>query len=354
MRIVKYRGSSHGTNEYPTLIDESGLSILPISSLGLNYPVRKGRISSGIDRLDAMMGGKGYFRGSSILISGTAGLGKSSIAASFADRCCRDGLKCLYCSFEESPSQITRNMRSIGFNLDRWIKKGLLQLFAVRPTIYGLEMHLSSIHKLVQDYKPQAVVMDPITSMMPMGDFDEVRMMLTRAIDFLKGQNITTVFTSLTRGGDDLEQSEAGISSLMDTWLLLRAMDIGGERNRLIYILKSRGMAHSNQVREFQLTNKGIRLLNAYIGPGQVLTGSARVLQESKDRVQATIEQQAQEMRLRELLQQESVLQSQAQEIAQKLKNIGNELRIASRHRTAREMTVARENKELSRARYGD
>lgn len=258
LRIIKYRGSAHGTNEYPTMIDEGGLSVLPISSLGLNYTVSKQRVGTGLPALDAMFGGKGYFRGSSVLISGTAGTGKSSFAAAFVDAACRRGERCLYLSFEESPGQIIRNMASIGIDLDQWVQRGRLHFQSVRPTLYGLEQHLVSIHKIVEQHRPSAVVIDPITNLTSVGDNTEISAMLTRVIDCLKSQAITTIFTSLTAGGVADEQTDVGISSLMDTWLLLRNLETDGDRTRLLYILKSRGMAHSSQVRKFALSNRGI------------------------------------------------------------------------------------------------
>ncbi len=262
LRVVKYRGSKHGTNEYPTMIDQHGLSVLPISSIGLNYPVSTDRVSSGVARLDEMLGGRGYYRGSSILASGTAGTGKSSLAAAFADATCRRGRRCLYFSFEESPAQIIRNMASIGFNLNPWVKKGLLRFQSVRPSLYGLESHLVSMHALIDEFKPAAAVIDPITNLSSLGDTGEIRAMLTRLIDFLKTENITAFFTSLTAGGAAFEQTEVGISSLMDTWLLLRMVEDENRRNRVLYVLKSRGMAHSNQLRQFQLCDQGFKLFD--------------------------------------------------------------------------------------------
>jgi circadian clock protein KaiC len=354
LRVVKYRGSNHGTNEYPTLIDENGLSVLPISSLGLTYPVSEERVSTGIDRLDAMLGGKGYYRGSSILISGTAGTGKTSLAAAFADKTCRNGGKCLYFSFEESPEQIIRNMKSIGYNLDRLRKKGLLHFNSVRPSLYGLEMHLASIHKLVRDFAPQAVVMDPITNMMSIGGGDEVKAMLTRVIDYLKSQGITTIFTSLTAGGDSLEQSEVGISSLMDAWLLVRMLETAGERNRLLYLLKSRGMAHSNQMREFQLSDGGIKLIDVYVGPGEVLTGSARLVQEAKDQAEALATRKAAQDRQLELAQEESTLKSQSNTIAARLAQIKAEQEIAGQTDQQKQEQDAMERKKMAVARKPD
>ncbi len=260
LRIIKYRGSKHGTNEYPTMIDESGLSVLPISSLALTYPVCTDRISTGVSEIDAMFGGLGYFRGSSVLISGTAGTGKSSMAAAFAESVCAKGEKCLYFSFEESPDQIVRNMKSIGFDLSKWVNKGLLKFHSTRPTLFGLEAHLVGIHKLVEEFSPNNVVIDPITNLTGIGETAEIKSMMTRVIDFLKNKQITAIFTSLTNAGSADEQSEVGISSLMDTWILLRNKETNGDRSRLLYILKSRGMAHSSQVRHFFLSNNGIHM----------------------------------------------------------------------------------------------
>lgn len=267
LRVVKYRGSAHGTSEYPTMIDEGGLSVLPISSLELDYPVTSERVSSGIAELDRMLGGKGYYRGSSVLVSGGAGTGKSSLAAAYADGACRRGERTLYFAFEEAGAQIARNMASIGYDLGKWVRKGVLRIQAVRSTLYGLEQHLVSIHKLVQDFKPKVVVFDPITNLTSMGDRVEVQAMLTRVIDFLKVEGITALFTSLAAGGSAIEQSEAEVSSLMDAWLLLRNVEIDDDRNRLISVLKSRGMAHSSQVRGFDLTDTGFQIAQAHSKP---------------------------------------------------------------------------------------
>ncbi len=260
LRIIKYRGSAHGTNEYPTMIDETGLRVLPISSLGLEYPVTKQRVPTGVPGLDAMFGGKGYFRQSSVLISGTAGTGKSSLAAAFAEAACRRGERCLYMAFEEAPQQIVRNMASIGIKLEPWVRNGRLKIHAVRSTLYGLEQHLVAIHKLIDEVKPRCVIMDPVTNMTAIGDRAQIKSMLTRVIDYLKQCGVTSIFTGLTEGGADAEQSDVGISSLMDTWVLLRQEEAGGDRRRMLYILKSRGMAHSSSIREFWLTNHGITL----------------------------------------------------------------------------------------------
>jgi circadian clock protein KaiC len=301
LRIVKYRGSTHGTNEYPFVIDDKGMSVLPISSLALDHKASDARVSTGIARLDGMLGGKGFFRGSSILMSGTSGAGKTSVAAHFVDAACRRGERCLYFAFEESPSQIVRNMRSIGIDLTPWTAKGLLQFQAARPTYGGIEQHLLVTHKCVSRFKPTIVVVDPITNLLMVSTISEVRSMLTRMIDFLKTEQITAIFTSLTAGGGTLEANEADISSLMDTWLLLKTIEVGGELNRALYVLKSRGMDHSNQIREFLLTGDGLQLLDVYVGPEGVLTGSARLSQEGREKASATSRTQQLESRRREL-----------------------------------------------------
>ena len=283
LRIMKYRGSRHGTNEYPFLIDEQGFSVLPVTSVGLAHAVFDERISSGIPGLDEMLGGKGYFRGSSVLVTGTAGSGKTSVAASFVAAACERGEPALYFSFEESPDQLVRNMRSVGMNLDRWRKQGLLFVRAARPSAFGLEMHLVQIHQLIRDIHPRVVVMDPISSLLGDGADYEVKTMVLRMVDHLKHAGATALFTAMV---DDpgLETTDINLSSLVDTWIQLKNVETDGERNRLIQVLKSRGMAHSNQVREFNLSAKGIHLNPVYLGSGGVLTGSARVLREAQER----------------------------------------------------------------------
>ena len=292
LRIVNYRGSTHGTNEYPFLIDEDGFSVLPVTSLGLKNISSKERISTGIPRLDTMLSGKGYYRGSTILVSGTAGTGKTSLAAQFVEAACKRGERVLYFAFEESPSQYMRNMSSIGIHLEPWVKKGLLQFHATRPTLHGLEHHLTTTITLITKDEPQIVILDPIDAFVIGGNETEVKIMLLRLVDFLKMRNITAVFASLTTGGERQELTDMAISSLIDTWLLLRDIEIGGERNRGLYILKSRGMAHSNQIREFILTNHGIELLDVYVGPEGVLTGSARLSQEAKNQAEQLLRHQ--------------------------------------------------------------
>ncbi len=321
LRVVKYRGSSHGTNEYPFLIDEQGFHVLPVTSLKLDHAAAEERISTGIPRLDAMLGGEGYYRGTSILVSGTAGSGKTSVAGHFADAACRRGERCLYFAFEESPSQVIRNMRSIGLHLSPWIKQGLLRYHASRPTLYGLEMHLATMHKAIREFDPQVVVVDPVTDLMAVGTEMDVKLMVTRLVDFLKSKGITALFTSLTGGGTYAEQTEVGISSLIDTWLLLREIESNGERNRGMYILKSRGMKHSNQIREFILTDQGVRLVDAYVGPAGVLTGSARLAQEAREHAAAEEQARETERRIRELERKRKLIEAQIASLESELKS---------------------------------
>ncbi|TSA09975.1 MAG: circadian clock protein KaiC [Comamonadaceae bacterium] len=283
LRVVKYRGSTHGTNEYPFLIDEDGISVLPVTSLGLQHDVTTNRIPTGIARLDAMLGGKGFFRGSSVLVSGTAGTGKSSISAHFVDAACRRGERALYFAFEESPSQIIRNMRSIGIDLEQWVDSGMLRFQATRPAFAGLEMQLTMIHKATVNFNPQVVVVDPLNGFIIGSNVTEVKSMLTRLADFLKTRKISSMFTQLISSGVTQGADDMAVSSMIDSWLLLRDIEIGGERNRGLYIIKSRGMAHSNQVRECLLTDRGVELCEVYVGAGGVLTGSARLAQEAQE-----------------------------------------------------------------------
>ena len=284
LRIIKYRGSSHGADEYPFLIGHSGISILPVTSLGLDHKISSERISSGIPRLDTMLSGKGFYRGSTILISGAAGSGKTSFAARFVESACRRRERCLYLAFEESSDQIMRNMKSIGISLSGWVKKGLLKFHASRPSLYGLEMHLVAIHNMVEEFKPRIVIVDPVSNLNAVGAASEVKSVLTRLFDYLKTIHVTTLLTDLTPFGASLEKTNDQISSLIDTWIMLRSMEVNGERNRGLYILKSRGMAHSNQIREVLLSNHGIELADVYLGPGGVLTGSSRAVQEAKEK----------------------------------------------------------------------
>lgn len=301
MRVVKYRGASHIADEIPFLIDERGFSVLPASSMKLDHKVSSERISSGVKDLDDMLEGKGFYRGSSVLVSGTAGSGKSTLAAHFAQQTCRGGERCLYVAFEESAAQAMRNMRSVGLDLAKQVRRGLLRFEAWRPTQSGLEMHLLQIHKLVEAHKPAAVIIDPLTSLMA-GNSQQLHSMLMRMIDFLKDRGITGFFTALTSGHNkEIEATEVGISSLIDTWIFARDLEVNGERNRCIYVLKSRGMANSNQVREFLMSKNGIRLMPVYVGSGTVLTGSARLSQEARERADDMLRQQTKQEQRRVL-----------------------------------------------------
>jgi circadian clock protein KaiC len=350
LRIVKYRGSTHGTNEYPFLIDQDGIHVLPLTSLQLDHEVSTERISTGIARLDAMLGGEGYYRGSSVLISGTAGTGKTSIAAHFADASCRRGERCLYLAFEESPAQLTRNMKSIGLDLAPWIKKGLLRLESSRPTLHGIEMHLATIHKVVNDFKPQVVIIDPISNFATAGTPAEAEAMLLRLIDMLKSRQITAMFVNLTAGGDAWEKTDVGVSSLIDTWILLRDIELAGERNRGLYVLKSRGMKHSNQIREFIITAEGIRLEDVYLGPEGVLTGSMRAAQESREKAAALERSQEMERKHRDLARRRAVLEAQIAALRAEFESVEHESKIVSLQNEVREQQIS-ENRNAAAVR---
>ena len=301
LRIVKYRGSSHGTNEYPFLIDDTGMAVLPVTSMGLSHPASSERISTGVPRLDTMLEGRGYFRGSTILVSGTAGAGKSSLAAHFVDAACRRGERCLAFVFEESPQQVVRNMRSIGLDLQPWVERGLLEYHASRPALHGLEMHLSQMYRAIERFRPDVVVLDPVSSLLSVAATGDVQATLTRLVDHLKMQGITALMTHLTHGKVEQERTDAEISSIVDTWLLLVTLESSGERNRGLYVLKSRGMGHSNQIREFLLTDHGVELVDVYAGTGGVLTGSARLTQQAQERAAEIAQQQELERKQRAL-----------------------------------------------------
>jgi circadian clock protein KaiC len=301
MRVVKYRGSTHGANEYPFLIDHEGLTVVPITTSELRHSVSNRFVPSGVPALDQMLGGRGYYEGSTILVSGTAGSGKSSLAAHFAAETCAAGKRALYVSYEESPEQIRRNMASIGLDLGKHLESGLLRIESQRPTSLGLEGHLVSVHKLIADFEPASVVIDPIGTMGNAGASHDAHLMLVRVIDLLKMRGITGLLTSLTHGGDAADATDMAVSSLVDTWLLVRSLESNGERSRGLYVLKSRGMAHSNQVREFVITASGVSLLEPYVGPEGVLTGTARVLQENRELREAR-ERELEMLRLRELM----------------------------------------------------
>ena len=351
LRIVKYRGSTHGTNEYPFLIDEDGISVLPITSLGLKHTASDERITSGVPSLDEMLGGGGYYRGSSILVSGTAGTGKTSLSGHLADASCRAGERVLYFAFEESAAQIMRNMQSIGLNLQQWVDQGLLRFHATRPTLYGLEMHLAIMHKMIGEFDPQLVIVDPISNFTSAASVADAHSMLLRLVDYLKMQGITAFFTALTSGGNAWEMTDVGISSIVDTWILLRDIELGGERNRGIYVLKSRGMAHSNQIREFLLTSHGIQLLDVYVGPEGVLTGSMRVAQEARESAKRAEAQRESEQRQRITEQKRKALEAQIAALQAELTNQQQEAsRIQAEAKALEEATLV-DRQKMARSR---
>jgi circadian clock protein KaiC len=354
LRIVKYRGTAHGTNEYPFLIDEDGFSVLPVTSLGLQHEVSNERISSGVRRLDTMLGGEGFFRGTTILVSGTAGTGKTSLAAHFVDAACRRGERCLYFSFEESQGQLIRNMHSIGLNLEQWTQKNLLQFHSSRATFYGLEMHLAIIHKIVQEFQPKVVVIDPIGSLIQAGNRRDAHTMLIRLIDFLKQRQVTAFLTNLTSGGDALEKTDVEISSIVDSWLFMRDVELDGERNRALYVLKSRGMAHSNQLREFLLTPQGIDLVDVYVGPEGVLTGSSRLSQEARERAAALSRQQEGERSERERSRKREALEARIAALRKEFEVEEEESKMASTEEVLRDRAIVETRSVMARSRKAD
>ncbi len=320
LRIVKYRGSAHGTNEYPFLIGERGFTVLPITAIGLNYLASREFVSTGIPKLDALLGGEGYYRGGTLLISGSAGTGKTCISSHFADAACRRGERCIYFSFEESPDQIVRNMQSIGIDLEGWTANGLLRFSCLRPTSCGLEAHLSAMINLVDEFKPRVVVLDPVSAFEAAGTFHSARAMLMRIVDLLKARQITAMFTSLTSGGQPAEQSEVGVSSVIDSWLVLHNLEQAGERTRTLSIVKSRGRKHSNQARELLLTNQGVDLVDIFVGPdGRILTGSARSTQGAADRAAAAALRQ-------EIARKKSAMERKCRAVQAKIAELQSEL----------------------------
>lgn len=351
LRIVKYRGSVHGTNEYPFLIDEDGISVLPITSLQLDKPVSSQRIPSGIPSLDKMLEGKGFYRGSSLLVSGTAGTGKTSIAATFADAACKRKERVLYFAFEESPVQIIRNMSSIGMNLQQHVDAGYLQFHASRPTLHGLEMHLVTIHKHIKKFKPRVVILDPISNLITAGLMPEVKSILIRLIDFLQEQQINVLFTSLNLNTATNEQTDEGVSSLVDAWITIKEIDANGERNKGLYIMKSRGMKHSNQVREFVITNKGLDLLDVYLGPDGILTGSAREAQELNEVTGVELRNYAVGRKNREIDRKRKVLEAKVASLQEEFDTIQEELNKSYLEEDLRKEIMERNRSQLSSKR---
>jgi circadian clock protein KaiC len=307
LQVIKYRGSTHETNEYPFLISARGFEVLPVTAVSLDYRASSERVSTGVPRLDRMLSG-GLYRGSTALVSGAPGTGKSTVGAQLIDAACARGERALLVLFEESPDEVIRNMGSVGLDLGRWVQAGLLRIWAARPSAYGLETHLMILARLMDEHKPAIAVLDGITSLTHQPIQADVVSMVARQIHLLKSRGITAVATTLVQ---DDEASGVGVSSLMDTWLLLRNVESNGERNRLLFVLKSRGTAHSNQVREFVLTGHGVELADVYVGPGGVMTGSARVMQQARERSEQLEREEQLTRRKREL--KAHVAQGQAQ-----------------------------------------
>ena len=349
LRVVKYRGSSHGTNEYPFLIDDQGISVLPITSAGLGHKISSEPISSGIGGLDAMLGIGGYYRGSSILISGLAGTGKSTFGAAFADAACKRGEKCLFFAFEESSHQVERNMRSVGIDLAPHAKSGLLSFHAARPSLYGFEMHLARMNRDIEQFAPAVIVVDPISAFR--GPSIEIHSTLVRLADICKTKGITALFTSLASAGENMNESERSVSSLMDTWISLEDKEANGERNRVLFLLKSRGMYHSNQVREYRLTGHGIELIEPYIGPEGVLTGSARAAQESRERETELNRRQQTDRRRREMDRKRAAMERQIAELRAAIEAEESEAATLIEQEETRETTAEQDKKTMARSR---
>jgi circadian clock protein KaiC len=349
LRVVKYRGSSHGTNEYPFLIDEQGISVLPITSAELGHRISHEAVSTGVPGLDDMLGMKGYFRGSSVLISGLAGTGKSTFGAAFVNAACERGERCLFFAFEESPDQIVRNMASVGMDLKRHVDAGLLRFEAARPSLFGFEMHLARMNRDIEQFQPQVLVVDPISAFR--GPSFEIHATLVRLADICKSRGITALFSSLSSSGDQMNENDRSMSSLMDTWISLKDTEANGERNRVLYLLKSRGMNHSKQLREYQLTGQGIRLVDAYIGPEGVLTGTARVAQEARERETMAMRQQATERRRRELERRRIAVERQIAELRAQLESEEMETAMLISEEESRESMHDAERSEMAAIR---
>jgi circadian clock protein KaiC len=352
IRVVKYRGTNHGTNEYPFLIDDGGVTVLPVTALGLDYPVSNDRVLTGIPRLDGMLGGAGYFRGSTVLVSGTAGTGKTSVAAHFVEASCRRGESVVYFALEEPQGQILRNMRSIGLDLEKWVKRGTLHFHAARPTVFGLEQHLVTMHKVVEQLRPKAVVIDPISSLGNAGGPLDVKAMSVRLFDFLKMSSITALLTYLS-SPSALEETEIGISSLIDTWLQVRDLEKDGERTRALYVMKSRGMAHSNQVREFLITNDGIQLVDVYVGTDGVLTGSARLARERREQEAAEDRKLLLDERNQDLAARRASMKARIETLERQLEREERDLARAIAREQRRDRWRLATREEMLRIRHG-
>jgi circadian clock protein KaiC len=354
LRVVKYRGTVHGTNEYPFLIDEEGISVLPVTSLKMTNKASSDRMSTGVAALDNMLGGKGLYRGGSVLVSGTAGTGKTSLAASFANETCNRGEKCVYFAMEESPRQIIRNMQSIGINLQKHIDNGLLYFNASRPNLYGLEMHLVAMHKCIKKYQPTVVIVDPITNFINIGSVSEVKNMLVRMIDFLQEEQISVMFTALSLNTVVNEQTDEGVSSLVDAWILVRDIEFNGERNRGLYVMKSRGMKHSNQVREFVITSNGLDLIDVYLGPDGILTGSAREQHLLLEQTGEAIRSSAVNRKDREIIRKRKVLEAKIASLHTEFESVEEELNKVYLEEELKKQILDKNREEVTRLRGGE
>jgi circadian clock protein KaiC len=349
LRVVKYRGSAHGTNEYPFLIDDQGISVMPITSAGLGHRISQEAVPTGIAGLDGMLGIGGYYRGSSVLVSGLAGTGKSTLSASFVNAACERGERCLYFAFEESPDQVVRNMRSIGIDLKRHIDAGLLRFEATRPSLYGFEMHLARMNRDIEQFEPSVLVVDPISAFR--GPSTEIHSTLIRLADICKTKGITALFTSLSSAGAQMDESDRSVSSLMDTWISLLDTEANGERNRVLYLLKSRGMNHSNQLREYRLTSHGVELIEPYLGPDGVLTGTARTAQEAREQQASIARTQATERRRRELTRKRASTERQIAEMRAMIEAEEAEVATLIEQEEARETLLGSERTEMASLR---
>jgi circadian clock protein KaiC len=322
---------------------------MPITSAGLQHSVSSDIVPSGITDLDAMFGKRGFYRGSSVLLSGLAGTGKSTFSAWFANAVCERGERCLYFAFEESPDQIVRNMRSAGIDLQRHVESGRLQFESARPSLYGLEMHLTRMYRDIVAFQPSAVVVDPISAFR--GVQSEIHSTLLRLADICKGRGITAFFTSLSLASDHTTEADRGLSSLMDVWISLTDVEVNGERNRVLFVLKVRGMSHSNQMREYLLTSDGIRLVEPYIGPEGVLTGAARQAQEARERNEAMMRTQATGRRLRELERRRATVERQIAELRAGLDAEESETEMLSSQEAAREEALLADRRAMAAKR---
>ncbi|MDB5890800.1 MAG: KaiC 1 [Polaromonas sp.] len=353
LRVVKYRGSAHGTNEYPFLIGSQGITVLPVTSLTLAHQASHRRVLSGIPGLDAMLGGSGVFEGSSVLVSGAPGTGKSSVAASFVNAACERGERAILFAYEESESQLLRNMQSIGLNLERWTKKGLLRIESTRPTLHGLEQHLVHMYEMVKAFQPAVVAVDPISNLTSNVEDPGLKLTLMRLIDFLKNENCTALFTSLTTDGavGTLVTSEVGVSSLMDTWMLLSNLVANGERTRTLQVLKSRGMPHSNQVREFVMSDRGVGLVDVYLHGDQVLTGTARIAHEAQISAATDLRGRDHARRLRDLANRRKTLDAQIAALTREAEERAGEIEFAIAREQFEADGVSRRSRAIAQGR---